>query len=102
MLEKFNRMAEQVATNVSRREFLHRFGRGAMIAAAAVGNLLAQTDAAQAATRVCDPRYSESQCAGVPVGTPCSSNSAKGKCSDAGRPRGYCLCMPQGKNPREV
>lgn len=49
MLEKFNEIAQQAATNASRREFLGRLGRGAMAVAAAVGGLLALPDAADAA-----------------------------------------------------
>jgi hypothetical protein len=41
MFEKFNQIAEQSATSGSRRQFLGRVGRGAMLAAAAVGGLLA-------------------------------------------------------------
>jgi secreted PhoX family phosphatase len=102
MLERVSQMAEQVATRASRREFLGRFGSAAMAAATAAGGLLALSAAAEAAPRACDPSTSESQCAGVPVGTPCSSNAAKGTCSDAGRPKGRCLCKPMGKKPPEV
>ncbi len=48
MLEKVGRMAEQVATNVSRRQFLGRFGSRAAALAAAVGGLLALPGFAQA------------------------------------------------------
>jgi hypothetical protein len=41
MLEKVNQLAEQAATNVSRRQFLGRLGRSAMAVAAASGGLLA-------------------------------------------------------------
>ena len=41
MLEKINQLAEHAATNVSRRHFLGRVGRGAMVVAAATGGLLA-------------------------------------------------------------
>lgn len=102
MLDKVSQMAEQVVMKASRREFLGQFGRAAMTAAAAVGGLLALAATAQAAPRVCDPDTSESQCAGVPVGTPCSANAAKGTCSDAGRPKGSCLCKPTGRKPPEL
>jgi hypothetical protein len=49
MLERFSQMAEQAATNVSRRQFLGRFGRGAMIVAATAGGLLTLPSAAKAA-----------------------------------------------------
>ena len=101
MFEKLSQAAEQMATSASRREFLGRLGGAAMALAAAVGGLLAHPNTAEAAPRVCDPSTSEFQCAGVPVGTPCVSNSAKGTCSDAGRPKGSCLCKPTGKKPPE-
>ena len=41
MFEKVGQIAEQAATNVSRREFLGRFGRGALAVAAAAGGILA-------------------------------------------------------------
>lgn len=50
MLEKFNQLAEQTVTNVSRRCFLERFGRGAMAVAAAAG-MLACGKSAKAARR---------------------------------------------------
>lgn len=40
MLEKLNQLAEQAATNVSRRGFLGRIGRGAGAAAAAAAGLV--------------------------------------------------------------
>lgn len=40
MFKKFNRLAEQAATSVSRRQFLGRLGRGAAAAAAVMGGLL--------------------------------------------------------------
>lgn len=76
MLEKINQMAEQAATNASRRQFLERFGRGAMAAAAAVGGLLALP--AQAAT-VCGPG-SAGQCRGRPVGSVCGTRNRPGRC----------------------
>jgi hypothetical protein len=51
MIEKLSQLAEQAATNVSRRQFLGRVGRGAMIAAAAAGGLLAFPAAATAGRR---------------------------------------------------
>ena len=61
MLEKIGELAEQTATRASRRQFLGRFGRGAMTAAAVVGGLLALPREAQAAKRcggrVCPAGY---------------------------------------------
>jgi hypothetical protein len=57
MLEKFNHLAEQAATNVSRRQFLGRFGRGALTVAAAAGGLLAFPGHASAGRGRCPPGY---------------------------------------------
>ena len=54
MIDKVSRLAERVATSVSRRGFLSRLGRGAMALAAAVGGLLALPDIAQAAGNCCN------------------------------------------------
>lgn len=48
MLEKVTHIAEQAATNVSRRNFLERLGRGAGVAAAALGGLLISSTRVQA------------------------------------------------------
>jgi hypothetical protein len=48
MFEKVSQIAAQAATNASRREFLGRIGRGAMVAAATVGGVLVFADEAQA------------------------------------------------------
>ena len=53
MFEKVSQMAEQVATTVSRRQFLGRSGRAAMVLAAALGGLLALPSAAEAAGNRC-------------------------------------------------
>ena len=53
MFEKFGQIAEQVATNVSRRQFLGRSGQMAMVLAAALGGLLALPSAAEAAGNRC-------------------------------------------------
>ena len=41
MLEKLSQAAEQLATRVSRRQFLGRFGQGALVLAGVVGEFLA-------------------------------------------------------------
>ncbi len=41
MFEKVSQMAEQMATRVSRRQFLGRFGGAALVAATTVGGLVA-------------------------------------------------------------
>ncbi len=48
MFEKVSQIAEQAATNVSRRRFFGRFGRGAMAVAAGVAGLLANSHDASA------------------------------------------------------
>lgn len=53
MFEKVNQIAEQAATSASRREFLGRLGRGALIAAGAVAGYLAFGSEAQAGRRGC-------------------------------------------------
>ena len=55
MLEKVSEIAEQAATNVSRRQFLGRFGGAAAATAAALGGLLALPAVAQAGKRVRNP-----------------------------------------------
>ena len=80
MFDKVSQVAEQMATNASRREFLGRFGRGAMTAAAALGGILALPTIGEAARKpraVCDG-YSYSGCIGQPVGTYCSGGREGG------------------------
>ena len=48
MFEKLGQLAEQVVTNVSRRQFLGGFGGAALASAAAVGGLLALSAGAHA------------------------------------------------------
>ncbi|MCA9110825.1 MAG: hypothetical protein KDA52_12805 [Planctomycetaceae bacterium] len=48
MLKKLNSLAQQTATNVSRRQFLGRLGKGSAVAVMAAGGLLAASGAAQA------------------------------------------------------
>jgi hypothetical protein len=56
MLEKVSQLAAQAATNVSRRQFLGRFGRGALAVAAMTGGLLIFPDQASAGRTIrCPP-----------------------------------------------
>jgi hypothetical protein len=71
MLERFNHLAQAAATGVSRREFLGRVGRGAMVAASAAGGLLAVARDASAAR--CPPGYH-----------PCRRNGVNTCCSNRG------------------
>jgi hypothetical protein len=49
MIEKLSEFAKRSAASVSRREFLGRIGRGALIVATAAGGLLAASGEADAA-----------------------------------------------------
>ena len=86
MFEKFSQIAEQAATNASRRQFLGRIGRGALAAAAAVSGLLVFPGDAEAAT-VCGPG-SVWQCRNRPVGSLCGTPSRPRRCR---RPPN-CIC----------
>jgi hypothetical protein len=91
MFEKVSQLAEQAATNVSRRQFLGRFGRGAMAAAAAAGGLLALPAIATAARRGerCSPTNSTFLCTNNVVGGACGSN---GKCTVIKGTTDHCYC----------
>ena len=56
MFEKVSQIAEQAATNVSRRRFLGKVGRGAAVTVAALGGLLAISSEAVAG-RPCTRGY---------------------------------------------
>ena len=86
MFEKLSQAAEQMATRVSRRQFLGRFGGSALALATALGGLLALTGDAEAAT-VCGPN-SPYQCRGRPVGSLCGTPSRPGRCK--GAPNCHC------------
>jgi hypothetical protein len=89
MFEKISRVAEQAATNASRRQFLGRFGRAALGAAAAVGGILAIPDVAQAAKGVCN-QLSDRGCRGRTFGSICRKGAWRGRCvSYSGR----CVCQ---------
>ncbi len=90
MFEKFSEFAERSATNVSRRQFLGRLGRGALAAAATVGGLLAFPDPAEAARKYCGTGSGPS-CATKSVGDPCYlDNFVVGTCQGWGRTS--CIC----------
>jgi hypothetical protein len=55
VFEKVGQVAEQVATNVSRRQFLRRLGGSAMIVAGGLAGVLALPQQAQAAKRCFRP-----------------------------------------------
>ena len=88
MFRKVSQAAEQAATNVSRRHFLGRIGRGAGVAAAAFAGLLVHASPAWAGrkkTRMCSVFSAAVQCQGLPVGSPCEGTQGgsvvEGKCS---------------------
>ena len=94
MLEKVSQLAEHVATSVSRRDFLGRFGKGALAVAATVGGLLALPHIAQAGPRgaLCGGG-SHHSCWGKKVGDPCDGrvDGAPGVCRQYGRTACTCL-----------
>lgn len=57
MFERLFQLAEEEATSASRREFVGRFGRGALMSAAAVGMFLAMTKEANAGNPRCPKGY---------------------------------------------
>lgn len=94
MLEKVSQMAEQVATHASRREFLGRFGRGAMMVAAATGGLLAiphAADAGRKPPRACGVNSSLA-CQGLNVGDGCIDGDFIGVCLAGKRGDAACTC----------
>jgi hypothetical protein len=93
MFEKVLRLAEQTATQTSRRQFLGRFGRGAMSAAAAIGGLLALPTSTHAATDVCGSD-STASCVGKLPGATCNIGSSIGFCDQA--PNCTCRTCPTG------
>jgi hypothetical protein len=65
MFRRFCEIAEQAAVSASRREFLGRLGRGALMLAASVGGWLALPPAAEAAKRgvkCCGTQYNYGVC----------------------------------------
>ena len=93
MFEKVCQIAEQAATNVSRRGFLGRFGKGALMAAGALGAILASPGDASAGRRIkaCGPNTTGS-CIGKNDGDPCECRlRVLGKCKRRGK-EGNCVC----------
>jgi len=81
MLEKVSHIAQQVATNVSRRQFLGRLGQSAATTAALLGGLLALPAVTHAGkrVRVCS-LGSGGGCGGRAVGDRCGNSIPPGKC----------------------
>jgi hypothetical protein len=90
MFEQISQIAEQTAASVSRRQFLGRLGRTAMVLAAAAGGLLVLPGETNAAPRVCDNATSESGCWYKRVGDRCLyGHGGVGRCRAA---RGTVAC----------
>ncbi len=96
MFEQFSQFAEQAATNVSRRQFLARMGRGAMVVAASAGGLLALPAVSKAARRqVLCGTNSGFYCLNHLVGDACQNG---GKCVVIKGTTDTCYCRDPG-NP---
>ena len=77
MLEKFGRAAEQVATGLSRRQFLGRLGQAAIgVAGVLAASSLFGAHAHGGAGNLCGPS-SPNGCANRPVGSPCVGSPGK-------------------------
>jgi hypothetical protein len=126
MLEKLNQVAQEMATGASRREFLGRLGRGALIAAGAVAGYLAFGSEAEAGRcrrrrpgctsdancprgHICVAGKcvkgvrnqacgtgSDNYCAGLVEGAYCQIGTTGGIC--VGSPA--CTCVPSGGGGR--
>lgn len=110
MRSKVNQIAEQVASNVSRRGFLGRLGKGAGVVAAAVGGALIHSSSVWAGkgkgVRVCADPSSYTPCSGLTVGSPCPF-AGGGRCATSGREISpgiydcdYCKVSGSGNNGR--
>ncbi len=103
MLEKLNRAAQQAAEDVSRRQFLGRFGRGVMGWAAALGGLLALPAIARGAPgrRSCDAS-SSAACNGLMEGDTCYEGRYVGTCrgGSKGPKDGTVPCSCVYREPR--
>jgi hypothetical protein len=109
MFEKVSHAAEQVARSASRREFLGKFGRGAMAAVAALSGVLALPAISAAARKppaACGG-HSYISCVGRNTGDPCiSALGRSGVCRFDKidfTPADACECYVKGpKNSRRV
>jgi len=92
MFERVGQLAEQAATNLSRRDFLARLSQAAAGAAGALGGLLLTLADAQAARKpkACGAS-SAAACQGLNVGDPCIDAGIDGRCVEA-RPKA-CGCV---------
>lgn len=104
MFDKIIQAAEHAATNVSRRQFLGKLGRAAMVLAAAAAGVLALPTTAEARQRVCWANSQVEQCRGQALGSACvAGNNRPGRCVSDGNiqiaPGVYdCnYCKPSGR-----
>lgn len=74
MLGRVSHIAEQAATNVSRRQFLGQFGRSAAATAAAIAVLLALPAVADAGKRIQVCSELSGSCSGRSVGSACGQS----------------------------
>jgi hypothetical protein len=90
MFDKLGQAAEKLATHVSRRAFLGRLGKGALVAASVLGSVLAFGGKAQAVP--CPPPSRRCGLNCCPAGTYCCyCNSIQGFFCSAKRQPG-CSC----------
>ena len=95
MFEKLGQVAQDVATNVSRRQFLGRFGRAAIAAAALVGGLTTNATGGRSGPKdpvYCDPTISFGGCEGHLVGSLCRDAEGNGTCQELAGGTGRCFC----------
>lgn len=98
MLEKVSEMSERAATNVSRRQFLGRFGSAATGAAAALGAFLAfpGLTAAGRKPRILCSDVSSYLCVNHYVGSKCGG---RGHCRVYEGTNNECYCRSHGGGP---
>jgi len=95
MFEKFSRLAEHAATNVSRRHFLGALGRGAMGCAAVVGAFLVGVRGADASRPIQSCGFnSDPECQGRATGDACFNGA--GRCRRIRGTAYDCYCWVKG------
>ena len=105
MFEKISHIAEQAATNVSRRQFLGRFGRSAAVTVTALGGFLTLPAVTQGGKRVqhCSSGSSWG-CVGKTVGAGCDGGNRGSKCQPRDKhdksPTVWCYCDIKGPSRR--
>lgn len=100
MFEKVSQMAEQMATCMSRRQFLGSLGSGAMTAAAALGGILMPSHHARAGNGQHDEwcsANSSSLCSNSRIGDPCGQH---GHCTVVKGTLNDCYCNLSGGGGR--